>query len=82
MRHLTTTEIAHTNGGGLDLCNLMGNCPYATTIGWTVLGMAAGASYSHGILRNNAKILQWTLSSGVAAAAINLGIEYALSKAA
>lgn len=76
MRNLTTTEITQTNGG-FGICDLMENCPYANTISWAVLGMIAGASYSHGYLRNNAKLLQWTLGSGAAAAAISLGLDYA-----
>lgn len=76
MRNLTTTEIANTNGG-FGLCDVMGNCPYATTVGWALFGMVAGASYAHGYLRNNAKLLQWTLGSGAAAAAISLGLDYA-----
>ncbi len=74
MRNLTTTEVTQTNGG-FGLCTFMGNCPYANTIGWAVLGMAAGATYSHGFLKN-AKLLQWTLGSGVVGAAISLGTNY------
>lgn len=76
MRNLTTTEIAHTNGAAFAPWDLLGTCPYAHTIGWAVLGMAAGASYSHGVLKN-AKLLQWTLGSGAVGAAISLGLDYA-----